>query len=215
MYGIHEPSVASQIAYGTDYPITPEYGSQNVANTQYTGLSIPDLGFTQFDGYLDDNPFTFVHASAPSEYFNGEPSVRLDTAPINATAPIAAPVANTQYTGFPELGFTQFDDILDNNLSSCARPPAPSQSLNAGPIIAPTITAAPAARPVTNGRLPCTHIGCTQSFQHQHDLTRHMKGHKTGAKDFNCPFRDCPRQGVNGFTRKDKLMDHLKGKHKW
>ena len=66
-----------------------------------------------------------------------------------------------------------------------------------------------------NGRLACSHVGCSQTFSRPGDLDRHLKSHQAGPKDLDCPVRDCRRKGVDGFMRKDKLMDHLKAKHKW
>ena len=66
-----------------------------------------------------------------------------------------------------------------------------------------------------NGRVACSHVSCSQTFSRPGDLDRHLKSHQAGPKDLDCPVRDCRRKGVDGFMRKDKLMDHLKAKHKW
>lgn len=65
-----------------------------------------------------------------------------------------------------------------------------------------------------SGRYPCTYPGCDQSVKSAGDLGRHMKEHEDGPKEFECPIRDCPRQGEKGFARKDKMKDHLKSRHK-
>ena len=83
---------------------------------------------------------------------------------------------------------------------------------NAGNVPSTITSSAPTT---LNGQLTCSHVGCTQTFSRSGDLDRHSKSHQAGPKDLDCPVRDCHRKGVDGFMRKDKLMDHLKAKHKW
>lgn len=69
---------------------------------------------------------------------------------------------------------------------------------------------APAA---DDSRHVCLHPGCTGTFKRAAELERHMKKHRPGLKDFDCPAPGCSRKGTRGFTRKDKMLDHWKCKH--
>ena len=92
--------------------------------------------------------------------------------------------------------------------------PAPAFSHSVGlPTTTPPAVASPATSS-TGQRHYCPHPGCGASVKHVADLSRHMKKHQDGPKEYDCPIRDCPRQGLRGFARKDKLNDHLKAKHK-
>ena len=85
----------------------------------------------------------------------------------------------------------------------------PPSSVTGGPL--PTNSAAVTE---AGGRFGCPRPGCNKTFGRAGDLERHTKKHQDGPKEHDCPIRDCPRQGTHGFTRKDKLNDHLKAKHK-
>ena len=62
--------------------------------------------------------------------------------------------------------------------------------------------------------LVCTYLGCsrTKPFARKGELDRHMKSH--GPPEFDCPVPGCKRQGDKGFSRKDKLRDHVRRGHK-
>jgi hypothetical protein len=44
------------------------------------------------------------------------------------------------------------------------------------------------------------------------DLSRHVNTKHRKVRDFTCPLPDCSAH-VNGFSRKDKLLAHLRDKH--
>ena len=62
----------------------------------------------------------------------------------------------------------------------------------------------------------CGHQDCGRSFHQWNDLKRHLNTHIPGAasKAFECPEFGCSRKGTWGFMRRDKLVDHLRSKHK-
>lgn len=68
--------------------------------------------------------------------------------------------------------------------------------------------------PPASKRYYCSYPSCDVSVKNAADLTRHAKKHQDGPKEHDCPIRGCPRYGVRGFARNDKLNDHLKAKHK-
>ena len=64
-------------------------------------------------------------------------------------------------------------------------------------------------------RYHCWDLHCDKSFQRRADYFRHINTHNTGEdKAYECPEIGCPRKGSWGFMRRDKLVDHIRGKHK-
>ena len=59
----------------------------------------------------------------------------------------------------------------------------------------------------------CGHEGCNSSFFHYGDLNRHEKIHVDGPRPYNCYDDGCNRKGNNGFTRLDKLGEHVAKRH--
>ena len=59
----------------------------------------------------------------------------------------------------------------------------------------------------------CHHESCQSSFERKGDLTRHLKNHRDGPRDFSCWADRCNRNGNNGFTRLDKLKEHVTSRH--
>lgn len=55
---------------------------------------------------------------------------------------------------------------------------------------------------------------CTKSFRRPADLRRHSLQHNPKALVLFCPVASCSRSsGGNGFSRQDKLRDHMRNKH--
>ncbi|KAF2765600.1 hypothetical protein EJ03DRAFT_205774 [Teratosphaeria nubilosa] len=54
------------------------------------------------------------------------------------------------------------------------------------------------------------------SFTRHADLQRHIDvvHMRSSLQLVDCPFQDCHRVGKEGFTRKDKMTDHLREVHK-
>ncbi|KAL8799562.1 MAG: hypothetical protein Q9182_005801 [Xanthomendoza sp. 2 TL-2023] len=59
----------------------------------------------------------------------------------------------------------------------------------------------------------CDVPDCDKAFAKNGDLTRHLNSHKTGPRTYGCLAPRCPRKGMKGFWRLDKLKDHLDRKH--
>ena len=62
-------------------------------------------------------------------------------------------------------------------------------------------------------RYVCLEANCDRTFSRPSDLDRHLKS-RHYLPTFNCPVDDCDRKGGKGFSRKDKLRDHLRQKHR-
>lgn len=59
----------------------------------------------------------------------------------------------------------------------------------------------------------CAVEGCSSStFKRYTELLRHQKKHNA-SREFPCAALQCRRRGSNGFTRKDKLIDHMLAGH--
>ncbi|KAL8857791.1 MAG: hypothetical protein Q9178_005691 [Gyalolechia marmorata] len=64
-----------------------------------------------------------------------------------------------------------------------------------------------------NADFPCSVPDCDKAFGRKGDLQRHLKSHQSGPRSYNCVADGCPRRGMKGFWRRDKLKDHLDRKH--
>ena len=84
--------------------------------------------------------------------------------------------------------------------------------LTATPYIPPVDPAAaepPATAPGSRQICPV----CQKTFGRLSDLKRHAAKHCAGPRKFNCPATGCRYKGDKGFTKKDKMKDHVKNKH--
>lgn len=89
--------------------------------------------------------------------------------------------------------------------SADALKPHPSSPNATGTSESPNTIIAPAFR--------CDHPGCNaNSFKRHADFTRHQRIH-TPEKEYSCPAQGCKRYGARGFSRKDKLIDHILDGH--
>ncbi|PMD27001.1 hypothetical protein NA56DRAFT_640801 [Hyaloscypha hepaticicola] len=81
-----------------------------------------------------------------------------------------------------------------------------SQSMQAPPAIA---TQAPV-------QIQCTALGCSATFKREPDRLRHeaaVHGINQLLQLYLCPVIDCSKSQGSGYTRKDKLTEHLWKKH--
>ena len=59
----------------------------------------------------------------------------------------------------------------------------------------------------------CSVDGCSsRTYGRRTELLRHQKMHNA-SREYPCAAHDCPRVGQRGFTRKDKLIDHMLAGH--
>ena len=65
-----------------------------------------------------------------------------------------------------------------------------------------------------NNKFRCDAPDCKAAFNSMADLKRHSAMHCTNPVMYSCDRPGCDRVGDNGFTRKDKLRDHIRQKHK-
>ena len=71
--------------------------------------------------------------------------------------------------------------------------------------------------PAPQKEFACTFGDCNSSFDLKEDLLRHVsrtKKHQTAESQTHpCPAPGCPRKGVRGFLRKDKMREHFSTRH--
>ena len=61
---------------------------------------------------------------------------------------------------------------------------------------------------------PCTQLGCTRSFQRDSDRTRHQNTVHSARQGLHlCPVPGCPKSYGTGYSRTDKVTEHLWKKH--
>jgi hypothetical protein len=61
---------------------------------------------------------------------------------------------------------------------------------------------------------PCAQLGCTQSFQRDSDRTRHQNTVHSARQGLHlCPVPGCPKSHGAGYSRADKVTEHLWKKH--
>ncbi|TVY32582.1 hypothetical protein LSUB1_G007783 [Lachnellula subtilissima] len=157
----------------------------------------------------------------PSNTLNGPQTSQYCALPWNAMGgimPDAFSIANTEATGnlpsqWDNMDF--MDDMLadlpvvsglgpvDDDVAVQTLAPA------ATPAVAPVIVAAP---PLANPRIPCTL--CTQTFVRASDRIRHENSKHLNIPGAHlCPLPGCFKSHGGGFSRADKLTEHLWKKH--
>ena len=83
-------------------------------------------------------------------------------------------------------------------------------------MVASDNSAIPASSVNAKKKYICRDRGCKEGFNRRSDRWRHEETHySTGeAKHFECPELGCNRKGEWGFMRRDKIVDHMRQKHK-
>ncbi len=68
---------------------------------------------------------------------------------------------------------------------------------------------------VDNTTFPCTHPSCTKTFRRIGDLKRHLASvHRNPANPlYFCHIQGCNKSFGQGYTRADKLTEHMWRKH--
>ncbi|KAH8686119.1 hypothetical protein BGZ60DRAFT_396917 [Tricladium varicosporioides] len=80
--------------------------------------------------------------------------------------------------------------------------------------LVPVPTRAPAATPTRPMHLHrCNFLTCTRRFKRPSDLARHQYTVHFNIQRHLCPIVDCPKAGGKGYSRADKVTEHLWRKH--
>jgi hypothetical protein len=102
--------------------------------------------------------------------------------------------------------------LADEPIFASLSPPraaAPIAGPAAPPTAAPTLPHQPAQR-----RFPCTQAPCVETFARDADRVRHEKStHFPQYGAHLCPVAGCPKSYGAGYSRPDKVTEHLRKKH--
>ena len=121
--------------------------------------------------------------------------------------------------GFPPLGTGFYNQF--NVAESQANPVVPGIPALI-PLIQSTVPALqppPAFTPgpaMNQNRIPCSILGCPVFFNRDGDRIRHeasVHGFNQALQLHLCPILNCPKSQGAGYTRKDKLTEHMWKKH--
>ncbi|PQE27867.1 C2H2 transcription factor protein [Rutstroemia sp. NJR-2017a BBW] len=59
-------------------------------------------------------------------------------------------------------------------------------------------------------RVQCTHLGCTKTFTRDNDRLRHEgSAHRNNHGQYLCPIVGCRKSRGQGYSRPDKVTEHL------
>jgi hypothetical protein len=192
---------------GLVYDYGPSAGSNPPANA---GLQ------QSVDGSMNGNECLSLNASLDFSQSSMPCTLGLgDNLPGSATD-----VANyAEVGGLPSFGIEYGDEFNSPEFQrnpgllgiSCATPPmqAPGPGLQPPPAFTPGAVMNPT-------RIPCNILGCSVTFNRDGDRTRHetsVHGLNQVFQLYLCPIVGCPKSRGAGYTRKDKLTEHMWRKH--
>lgn len=194
-----------------------------LATTNDLGLPNGGGGFANVnDGFHDFSSTSHVHGF---NYDNnslsalGASSPNYDNNSFPATGEYSNKHGNNPLP--PVNDMDSFSVIAPPHIADDTITPASPGPLGAAPFVSPVDfnlvgpPAGPPARPLATALGPRhTCPVCHKTYSRLSDLKRHAAKHRAGPKEFNCPATGCRRHiGNRGFTRKDKMKDHVKNKH--
>ncbi|PVH67869.1 hypothetical protein DL98DRAFT_542830 [Cadophora sp. DSE1049] len=64
-----------------------------------------------------------------------------------------------------------------------------------------------------NGRFLCNILGCPSTFTRKADRDRHVQSWHNRATLHLCPVHECEKSAGKPYSRKDKLLEHMRKKH--
>ncbi|KUJ17698.1 uncharacterized protein LY89DRAFT_59801 [Mollisia scopiformis] len=106
--------------------------------------------------------------------------------------PTSVALANTHLGAFPVLSQLQSDiSMATTSMASVIQPALPPLSQNRA-----------------NDRILCGQAGCSVSFKRMADRTRHLQHRHSRTRCF-CPITGCAKSHGTGFSRPDKVTEHL------
>jgi hypothetical protein len=164
---------------------------------------------------------------------NSDPCMSLNPSPDFSPSPLqwnlglgdilpgsATDVANyAKVDGFPPFCM-EFDDgfnvpnfQVNPRMLGISGPTPPIQGTGPALQLPPTVAATAAT---AHGRIPCSILGCSVAFNREGDRIRHeasVHGLNQVFQLYLCPIAGCPKSWGAGYTRKDKLTEHMWKKH--
>jgi hypothetical protein len=132
----------------------------------------------------------------------------------------ATDVANyAEVDGFPSFGvgcddeFNAPESQANPGMLGISGPTPPIQGTGPALQLPPAVAATAATAHV---RIPCRILGCSVAFNRDGDRIRHeasVHGLNQVFQLYLCPIAECPKSWGAGYTRKDKLTEHMWKKH--
>jgi hypothetical protein len=98
------------------------------------------------------------------------------------------------------------EDIIPN-LADYAKLP------NHNPVASDLVNGSEAVVPASEDRHTCTYQDCSVTFRRKGDRDRHVRVKHLQARRYFCQVIGCPKGFGKGYTRFDKLQEHMKRKH--
>ena len=194
---------------GAYTPTVPTY----FAKTHGQGLLDGDE-FANVKNYLDDsllidNAHGFNHGNNPLP-IQGAHSFNYDQNALPAMGGYGDKYGNNTFPPGNNARGSVF--VTPPQVTNGTVSPANPCLLTATPFVSPE-NPDPAEPPATGPKLRFTCPVCKKTYARSSDLKRHAAKHRTGPREFSCPATGCPYKGDKGFTRKDKMKDHVKNMH--
>ncbi|KAK4983431.1 hypothetical protein LTR66_008827 [Elasticomyces elasticus] len=193
-YGNYQPFTYGQHAYTPNRYTTPQHynAALPVAPQQY----YPSQGYAQYVTMQEVEtraPYTMAPGAYQNQY-----------------------MASTRPTHTPSTP----DRDRSNGTYDSASPPDSTTMGRQGSVYYTDDSASP-PNSTAMGRqgsgYVCLFLGCTHEsvFARTADLQRHImiKHYRDSVEKHSCPVPRCHRVNANGFTRKDKVTDHMRNFH--
>ena len=123
---------------------------------------------------------------------------------------LADPAPSEDFTAYRSDDSHEFTMTGSTSTPSVTTESTPIEFLQWTPTTRPQ-TSRPRCTP-SDRPFPCDH--CPSSFNRKGDCTRHMRIHdEAHLAKFDCYIPGCPRKGLKGFPRRDKLREHVAARH--
>jgi hypothetical protein len=188
-------------------------------STSFNLSGAEDEGFQQpVNGFTNDDEYDPLNASVGFSASTMEYGLA-DTLPGSVTDDANYPEVDgfaPSDTGFYEQFGTS--ELLSQPSLPLIIGETPAQT-TVQTAIAHPLVAAMAAGPgvlAANTRIPCSILGCPVAFSRDSDRIRHeasAHGLNQALRLHLCPILTCPKSQGAGYTRKDKLTEHMWKKH--
>ncbi|TVY14171.1 hypothetical protein LARI1_G008616 [Lachnellula arida] len=181
---------------------------------------VPSLNVSNFGGYGTLNSPVYGGFEVPgmASSVMATSSWDLQTGPNTSSDPFVLdnpmhPNAFNQGMVYPPMPFLTGQDIYIYNPASVDT--NPFLDLDIAPPIAPGTVAQPSSQPSnTQPVVQCTQPGCPATFRRHYERSRHeatANGVKQGVH--LCPVAGCSKSQGAGYSRADKVKEHLWKKH--
>ncbi|OJJ48695.1 hypothetical protein ASPZODRAFT_130807 [Penicilliopsis zonata CBS 506.65] len=190
-------------------PMQPSYSTGSEGSLQFS-FSYPDVYASSLGESDMPSPQSSPHQSsmlAPSSPFDQAESYYFDLTTASLGLPPQSPASLESQMSLPYDTQARWPQGWEADLLLLPSSSSPSSVsyLAEAADLPPGPSSSKPPKPYT-----CT--TCGRSFTRSADQKRHQSSvHYPVYQD--CPIEDCPRKGINGFPRRDHLMEHIRSFH--